>query len=233
MKSKIHYILFLALSTLTLSCEKDNFDAPKASLTGQLVYNGEAIGLEYNKVNYELYQPGFGKTGPIGSTFTPEGGFSHLLFDGNYKLVIPLGQGPFVWKQSVAGKPDSLAVTLSGNTNVNIEVTPYFMIRNALLSYSAASVTGTCKLEQIVTGVNAKTIERVTLYISKTRFADSQTNIATAQIAGAAITDLNNVVLKVTVPVLVPTQNYVFARIGVKFSGVDDMIFAATTKLTL
>ena len=72
MKSKFHYILFLALSTLTLSCEKDNFDAPKASLTGQLVYNGEAIGLEYNKVNYELYQPGFGKTGPIGSTFTPE-----------------------------------------------------------------------------------------------------------------------------------------------------------------
>jgi len=234
MKTKSHYIPFLALCILLLlSCKKDNFDAPKASLTGQLVYNGESIGLEYNKVNYELYQPGFGKTGPIGSTFTPEGGFSHLLFDGNYKLVIPAGQGPFLWKQTAAGKPDSIAVTLRGNTNINIEVRPYFMIRNPQLSYSAASVTATCRLEQIVTGVDAKTIERVTLYISKTRFADSQTNIATAQVAGTEITDLNTIVLKVTVPTLVPTQNYIFARIGVKFSGVDDMIFAPTIKLNL
>jgi len=232
MKIKFHYILFLAISTVLYSCKKDNYEAPKASLTGRIVYKGEPLNFEYNRVTYELYQPGFGKTGPITSIFTPEGSFVHLLFDGNYKMVVPAGQGPFVWKQTAAGKPDSVAITLKGSTNLDIEVLPYFMVKSPLISYAAGKVTGTCKLEKIVTDANAKTIERVTLYISKTQFADSQTNVASVNLAGAAITDLNNVSLSVTVPVLTPTQNYVFASIGVKFSGVDDMIFAPTKKIT-
>ena len=233
MKIRFYYILFFALSTVVLSCKKDNYAEPGAKLNGRIVYKGEPLNFEYNRVSYELYQPGFGKTGPIGSVFTPEGAFSHILFDGNYKLVVPAGQGPFVWKQTLAGKPDSIAITLKGNTNMDIEVMPYFMIRTPQLSFADGKVTGTCKLEKIVTDANAKNIERVTLYISKTQFADSQTNVATANLAGSAITDVNNVSLSVTVPVLIPAQTYVFARIGVKFSGVDDMIFAPTKKITL
>ncbi|MEJ7692679.1 DUF3823 domain-containing protein [Daejeonella sp.] len=232
MKIISHCILFFAFCTVIISCKKDNYDAPEATLSGRIVYKGEPLNFEYNRVNYELYQPGFGKTGPIGSVFTPEGGFSHVLFDGNYKLVVPAGQGPFVWKQTSAGKPDSVAITLKGSSNLDIEVLPYFMIRTPQLSFAGGKVTGTCKLEKIVTDANAKTIERVTLYISKLQFADSQTNVATANLAGSAITDLNNVSVSVTVPALVPTQNYVFARIGVKFSGVDDMIFGPTVKLS-
>ncbi len=232
MKIRSHCILFFALCTVILSCKKDNYDEPQATLSGRIVYKGEPLNFEYNRVNYELYQPGFGKTGPIGSVFTPEGGFSQVLFDGNYKLVVPAGQGPFVWKQTSAGKPDSVAITLKGNTSLDIEVMPYFMIRTPQLSFAGGKVTGTCKLEKIVTDGNAKNIERVTLYISKLQFADSQTNVATTNLAGSAITDLNNVSLSVTVPVLTPTQNYVFARIGVKFSGVDDMIFAPAKKIS-
>lgn len=226
------YIFCLVLITTLLSCEKDNYEEPSATLTGRIVYKGEPLNFEYNRVNYELYQPGFGKTGPIGSTFTPEGSFSQVLFDGNYKFVVPAGQGPFVWKKTAAGKPDSVAITLNGNTNIDIEVMPYFMIRTPQLTYAGGKVTGTCKLEKVVTDINAKNIERVTLYISKLQFADSQTNIATTNLAGSAITDLNNVSLTATVPTLVPTQNYVYARIGVKFSGVDDMIFGPTAKLS-
>ncbi len=227
-----HYIFFLVLISVMISCKKDNYEEPSATLTGRIVYKGEPLNFEYNRVNYELYQPGFGKTGPIGSVFTPEGTFSHLLFDGNYKLVVPAGQGPFVWKQTAGGKPDSVAINLNGSTNLDIEVMPYFMIRTPQLTYAGGKVTGTCKLEKVVTDGNAKSIERVTLYISKLQFADSQTNVATTNLAGSAITDLNNVSLSVTVPALVPTQNYVYARIGVKFSGVDDMIFGPTTKLS-
>ena len=232
MKTRSHYILFFALCTVILSCKKDNYDEPAATLNGRIVYNGEPLNFEYDKVSYELYQPGFGKTGAIRSVFTPEGLFSHLLFDGNYKLVVPAGQGPFVWKQTAAGKPDTIAITLKGTTKMDIEVMPYFMIRTPQLTFAGGKVTGTCKLEKIVTDANAKNIERVTLYISKTQFADSQTNVATANLAGSAITDLNSVSLNVTVPALVPAQNYVFARIGVKFSGVDDMIFAPAKKIT-
>lgn len=232
MKIRFHYILFLALCTVIVSCKKDNYDEPEATLSGRIVYKGEPLNFEYNRVNYELYQPGFGKTGPIGSVFTPEGAFSHVLFDGNYKLVVPAGQGPFAWKQTAGGKPDSVAITLKGNTSLDIEVMPYFMIRTPVLAFAGGKVTGTCKLEKIVTDGNAKNIERVTLYISKLQFADSQTNVATVNLAGSAITDLNNVSLSVTVPTLTPTQNYVYARIGVKFSGVDDMIFAPTKKIS-
>ena len=232
MKIRFHFLLFLALSTVLLSCKKDNYDAPKASLTGRIVYKGEPLNFEYDRVTYELYQPGFGKTGPITSVFTPEGSFVHLLFDGNYKMVVPAGQGPFVWKKTSAGKPDSVAITLKGSTNLDIEVLPYFMVRTPTLSYAGGKVSGNCKLEKVVTDANAKNIERVTLYISKTQFANSQTNVASVNLAGAAITDLNNVSLSVNVPTLIPTQNYVYASIGVKFVGVDDMIFAPTKKIT-
>lgn len=231
MKIKYHYILSFVIIALTISCKKDNFEEPKAALAGRIVYQGEPLNFEYDKVSYELYQPGFGKTGPIGSTFTPEGTFSHLLFDGDYKMVVPLGQGPFVWKQT-AGKPDTVAISLRGNTSIDVEVMPYYMIRTPNISYSGGNVVGTCRLEKIVTDANARNIERVTLYVSKTRFANSQTNVATTNLAGSAITDLNNVSLSVTVPTLIPTQNYVFASIGVKFTGADDMIFSPVVKLT-
>jgi hypothetical protein len=35
------------------------------------------------------------------------------------------------------------------------------------------------------------------------------------------------------VPAIVPTQNYVYARVGVKIAGVEDMIFSPVVKVTL
>jgi hypothetical protein len=39
--------------------------------------------------------------------------------------------------------------------------------------------------------------------------------------------------LKATVPAITPTQNYVFARIGLKVTGVEDMIFSPVVKINL
>ena len=83
MKNILQYlVLAVAVSTL-MACEKDNYEPPNAQLSGQLLYQGEPIYVEYDRVSYELYQDGFGKTGPLGSTFNQEGAFSHLLFDGD------------------------------------------------------------------------------------------------------------------------------------------------------
>jgi hypothetical protein len=38
--------------------------------------------------------------------------------------------------------------------------------------------------------------------------------------------------MQVTIPTIVPTQNYVFARVGIKIAGVEDRIFSPVQKLT-
>ncbi|WP_343701250.1 DUF3823 domain-containing protein [Chitinophaga sp.] len=230
--------LAILVGALTLfACKKDNYDPPTSKLSGRVVYQGEPIHLEFNQVPFQLYQFGFGKVGPVSNTtFTQEGTFSVLLFDGEYKLIIPDNQGPFLWKKNAAGAPDTVVVNMSGNKELDLEVTPFYMIRDHQFSAAAGKVTGTFKIEKIITGTGARNIERVNLYINKTAFVSgngANYSIASASISGGNITDPNNVSMTVTVPTLVPAQSYVFARIGLKVAGVEDMIFSPVVKLSL
>ena len=231
MKIKLHHIVLLFCGISLLSCKKDNYDAPSSTLSGKLVYKGEGFGLEKDQVPFELYQYGFGKVGPIGASFTQEGTYSALLFDGEYKLIIPNGQGPFLWKKTTAGKPDSVVVNLKGSQVLDLEVTPYYMIRSTQITASGGKVNASFNVEKIITDADAKDIENVTLYINKTQFVSGANNIANAGIAGAAITDPNSISLSVTVPSIAPAQNYVFARVGLKIAGVEDRIFSPLVKV--
>lgn len=232
MKNKLQYIIILALTVFAFACKKDNYKAPSTHLTGRIQYNGENIQVEYDKVPFELYQYGFGKVGAIGQIFAPDGTFSCLLFDGEYKFIIANGQGPFKWKQTTAGNPDTLVINLKGDKSIDIDVTPYYMIRTPQITVGAGKVTGTFKAEKIITDASAKNIESVSLYINKTAFVSATDNVGVTTITGANITDPNNISMNVTIPALVPTQNYVFARIGLKIAGVEDRIYSPVQKLT-
>ena len=228
-----YIVLVFAIGSVAVSCKKDNYDAPSSTFSGRIVYKGEPIQVEYDRVPFEMYQYGFGKVGPINGTLTPEGTFSHHLFDGEYKFVIRAGQGPFLWPQT-GGKSDSLTITIRGNTTQDIEVEPYYMVRTPQFSFGAGKVATTFKIEKIITdAARAKNIERAVLFINKTNFVSNDNNIARAEVTGAAITDPNNISLSVTVPTLTPTQNYVFARVGVKSVGVEDWIFSPVQKIQL
>ena len=231
MKIKIHYIILLALFAAA-GCKKDNYDAPSVTLKGRLMYNGEAINVEYNRVPFELYQAGFGKTGPIRGSFDQDGSYSTLLFNGNYKFTIPANQGPFIWKELGAGKRDSVAVNLSGAQTLDIDVTPYYMINNAAITAANNKVNATFSIQKIITDVNAKDIERVNLFINKTQFVSSADQIGVTELAGSALPGLSNITMSVDIPSISPTQNYVFARVGIKIAGVEDMIFTPVTKVT-
>lgn len=226
------YILFILIAVMIYSCKKDNYDAPEVDFTGRIVYKGEAINVQYDNVNFELWQPGFGKNGAIRVAIAQDGKFSAKLFDGDYKLVFSGNQGPFLWPKNAQGAQDTINVELRGSKIMDLEVVPFYMIRNAIFNYSASTVNASCSLEKIINDTNAKDIDRVVLYINKTQFVDVKTNIANQELTGAAIADLTNLNLSIAVPTMVPTQNYVFARIGVKISGVEDMIFTPVTKLT-
>ncbi|MCJ8208636.1 DUF3823 domain-containing protein [Mucilaginibacter sp. RS28] len=228
---KLFYLLIFTTVIAASSCKKDNYKAPGSTLKGRLVYKGDPIGVEYNQVPFELYQSGFGKVGPIGASFDQDGNYSALLFDGNYRFTIPAGQGPFMWKERATGGRDTIAITVNGDQTMNIEVTPYYMIRSPQMAASGGKVNATFNIEKVVTDANAKGIERVNLYINKTQFVSGADNIASAEMAGSSITSMNNLSMSVTIPTISPTQNYVFARIGIKIAGVEDMIFSPVQKI--
>ena len=230
MKTISYFFLVVLLVAINACSKKDNYSPPDKKLVGTLLYNSDSIYLEYDRVTFQLYQYGFGKVGPIQGTFDQSGNMDALLFNGDYKFIVPNGQGPFLWPKTSGGAPDSLDIKINGKQNLNIEVTPYYMIRNAAISASGGNITATCKAEKIITDVNAKDIESVVLYINKTEFVSGANNIATAAIAGADITDVNNISLSVAIPSL--TQKYVFARIGLKIAGIEDMIFSPLVQVS-
>lgn len=230
MKSLKYSIAVVMIAMILHGCKKDNYDEPTSLLTGTFKYQGEPIYVEYNRVPFELYEYGFGKVGPINGSITPEGTYSHMLFNGTYKLVVRPGQGPFLWGNT-GGKPDTLTIEVNGNTTRDIDVVPYYMIRTPQMNQAGGSVTGTFKIEQTLTGPDAKTIEVAALFINKTIFVGVDNNIGRTDITGANITDPNNVTLNVSIPSISPAQNYVFARIGVKANGVEDWIFSPVQKI--
>jgi uncharacterized protein with beta-barrel porin domain len=231
MKISFYSIILSTFCIILFSCKKDNYKEPSSTLSGKIVYKGEAINVENYQVPYQLYQFGFGKVGSIDGSFTQEGTYAAVLFNGSYKLIIPNGQGPFKWKQLTSGAPDSMAITLNGNQTLDLEVTPYYMIRTPAITGGAGKVSATFKAEKIITDASAKNIERVTLYINKTQFVSGANNIAKIDLAGAAIADPNNISLNVTVPNIAP-QTYVYARIGLKIEGVEDLIFSPVKQIT-
>ena len=233
MKNSFKYLCVAVVATILFSCKKDNYAPPGSILSGHLIYQGDTIYVERNAVHFQIYQYGFGKVGPVSSdeTFAQDGSYSAALFNGDYKLIVPNGDGPFMWKQTTAGTPDSVAVTMNGNQTVDLAVTPYYMIRNPQITASGGNVMVTFKAEKIITDANAKDIERVSLYINKTQFVSGGNNIAHTDIAGADITDPNNISISVTIPSITPTQNYVFARVGIKIVDVEDMIFSPLIRI--
>ena len=245
MKNLLKYSFVIGLGVFAFACKKDNYATPDLTLSGHITYKGETINVEKDQVPYLIYQYGFGKVGPIGSfsdpianqsvtpSFAQDGSYSQVLSGGTYKIIIPNGQGPFLWKQTPAGNPDTVTVDLSSSQAIDLEVTPYYMIENAQIAASAGNVTASFKISKIITDANAKDIDRVSLYINKTQFVSGGSNIAATDIAGSDITDLNNVSMSVTIPSITPTQSYVFARVGLKIAGVEDMIFSPLVKIDL
>lgn len=243
----MHYIFPLAL-LLTLgltSCALDNFEPPKSTFEGRLVYKGEPLLIQSANVAVgnnsdfpvflELWQKAYNNRSSIRIPIKQDGSFSSLLFDGDYKLIVPNGQGPFLWKRTATNTPDSLAITIQGSQKMDIEVMPYYMVRNPQFTVSGRKVSGSVKLEKVITdAINGKTVERVSLYVSKTQFVDAGNSINKADLTGSAITNLDNVSLTTAdIPALIPSQSYVFVRIGLKINGVEDMIYTPVQKMNL
>ena len=233
MKLNFENILgMMGIAASLVSCNYDNYDEPSFQLYGRIVYYGEPIGVSYNDVYIELWESGWYRLGNIDVAVDQDGLYSSLLFKGDYKMIIANNQGPFKKITNDQTGNDTISVNLTGSHTIDIEVMPYYMIRNTNISGGNSKVTATFDLEQIITGDDAKDIQEVFLYVSKTSFVNNRTSIANTTKGGEDL-DLSSIALEVAVPDRVPTQNYVYARIGVRIEGVEDMIFSEIVKVDL
>lgn len=205
-----YLILASLLLILSAGCKKDNFEKPKSTLTGRVVYDKNALGLRSNGVQVELWQHGYALFSKIPVYVGQDGAFSAILFDGDYKLVLRQGNGPWL------DNADSIDVKVSGSTNVDITVRPYFIINNVSYVKSGTQLTATVSVQQIN---NNLPLEAVNLYIGKTNIVDQVNSIKSV----SATPDLSGAF---TLQMTLPADAAYFARIGVKTAGVAEQVYS-------
>lgn len=233
-------ILYGLSVLLIFSCKKDNYDPPSVTLNGHITYQGVPIPVSSKDVTMELWEPGWGKNGAITVNILEDGSYSALLFNGHYKLIIPPAQGPFRSIMNNETNSDTMLLTINGSKTLDIEVIPYYMIREPQLTLSGTAVVqATFKLEKIITDGNARNVDNIYLYLNQTSIVDGTNYIARTSLAGSSVTDPDNISMTVNVPDnrssngASGNQSYVYARIGVKINGVEDMLFSPIQKINL
>ncbi|RFM33757.1 DUF3823 domain-containing protein [Chitinophaga silvisoli] len=210
-----YFIIASLLLILSAGCKKDNFEKPKSLLSGRVIYDKNALGLRSNGVQVELWQHGYALFSKIPVYVGQDGAFSAILFDGDYKLVLRQGNGPWL------DNADSIDVKVSGSTNVDIPVKPYFIINSASFVKSGTQLTATVSITQVN---NNLPLEAVNLYIGNTNIVDQVNSISNVSVTP----DLSGVV---NIQMTLPTDQAYFARVGVKTAGVAEQVYSAVTEV--
>lgn len=223
MKREIIFTLIAAFVIIFAGCTKDNFDPPTSMLTGTITYNGSPIGVRSNGTQLELWQYGYKLRSKIAVYIAQDGTYSARLFDGNYKLVRLKG-APWV------NQTDSIDVTVSGATKVDVPVVPYFTITGETFSYAGGVLSASCT----VTKVGTVNIERLTLYVGTTSIVDASNNVGFSDKTGAELSNLTvPLTYSYTVPTTLTSISYIYARIGVKATGVGELLYTPVQKIQL
>ncbi|WP_236976162.1 DUF3823 domain-containing protein [Membranihabitans maritimus] len=224
MKNNI-YILWFAGLFFTISCGLDNYDEPGSQLFGQITYEGESIGLRGTgeAVQLQLYQDGYELDAPIPVFVKQDGSFEATLFDGEYKLVTRDQNGPWV------NDRDTMLVTVNGSAEVNLEVTPYFMLSEVDISLEGKNeVTATFTIDQIAEVANA---EYAMVLLGKTAFVDDVVYIGRQDLSAPQVGNELELSMDVSGIAEVEANGALFARVGVRPVGADQAIYSDVVRV--
>jgi len=215
----------VALISLSFAaCEVDNYDPPTSMLTGAVTYDGEPIGVRSGGVQLELWQSGFALNTKIPVNVDQEGRFSASLFDGTYKLTFLAGNGPWVVST------DTIVVNLNGSADITVPAEPYYTVRDETIVRNGGNIEASFR----VLAVNdSRALQQVGLYIGTTAILDNINNKLKVELPAAAISSLDELInLSANLGPDLSTRDYVFARIGVRTSGVNEMLFSPVFKIS-
>lgn len=201
----------------------DNYDPPGSLLTGRVVYQGTPVGVRSNGVQLELWQPGFELNEKIPVHVAQDGSFSAMLFDGDYKLNLLAGNGPWLDSQ------DTVRINVRGRTEIEVPVTPYYVVDNLAVQRAGDAVTAAFDVGVVQ---SSRAVEYVGLYLSNTAFVDRTNMVARTEVPGSAIDDLNErLTLSTDLPAALLNGTGVYARVGIKTVGVAEMLFSPVQRV--
>ncbi|WP_234736830.1 DUF3823 domain-containing protein [Tellurirhabdus bombi] len=223
MNVRIFPFIMLAVSSFLVACEKDNYEPPKSTLSGRVIYQDQPVGVRTNGVQLELWQRGYQLFTKIPVYVAQDGSFSASLFDGDYKLVRLRGNGPWV------DNTDTIPVQVRGSVTVDVPVQPYYALRNQTFQRNTTNLTATCKVDPVST---TRAIERVTLYVGTTQFVDANNNAGNINLTGTALADLTkNLTFNYTLPAAIANRTPLYVRIGVKTVGIAELLYTPVQKI--
>ncbi|WP_163358041.1 DUF3823 domain-containing protein [Dysgonomonas sp. 25] len=216
-RSIIPIIIFGFIALFLTSCDKDNYNPPKITLTGKVTYNGEPIGVRGTdrQVQMQLWQDGYDLYEPIEVYIDQEGSFTAKVFKGEYKLVSRDNHGPWV------NNRDTVFVNVKGNMEVDYPVTPYYILSNVNITSSGNIVTATFDIDQITAGKN---IESIHLYVNRTQFVDQDNK--KIDVTDPSLTTGSHTLTADMSSFTKPNEQIMYARIGVKIAGVNHTLYS-------
>lgn len=222
----IYYILFVLVGVLSACTEYDNYEAPKSKLTGKVHYQGTPVGIRNNGAGFELWQDGYELRESIPLHLAQDGSYSALLFDGEYKLVRKAG-GPWVDQTN-----DTILVRVNGNTKLDVEVSPYFIVRDESyrIDLSNKTITGTFIIDRIDPNAN---LSNVRMYIGPGAILDNnfRGSYKKAEVSEVVFGQALSITMDITDDLI--KRTYLHARVGVKASESGEYAYSQVQRLEL
>lgn len=220
----INTYLILLIGLVAASCEFDNFEEPKSTLSGRIVYNDQPLGLRSNGVQLELWQRGYDLFQKIPVYVAQDGTFSAVVFDGDYKMTLIRGNGPWM------DRTDSVDVQVRGSQMIDVEVQPYFVVNNTSFSVNGNSISVTFTLENTNSG---RDLEYVTVYMGRTMLTDAVRNDGVYRLPMEDVTFGTPITVEVPIPGGLASRSDIYVRVGAKTAGVAELVYSQALSNTL
>ena len=226
--------LLCILGLCVASCEYDNYAAPQSRLHGYLEFEGDTLILSSHDSYIELWEEGdWPKREAIKVYFNNKGEFTQLLFNSDYKMVIPASVRPFVITDSRFVN-DTMRVNVKGDTELKISVRPYYVVENETYEFDKA--TNKMKAHCVVRPVEAKDASKMDIvrcYVGKSEgfihgYHMTYQTYNANNIPSKSISDVqfNTAALAMNT---VHQQDNLYCRIFVKVKNINNFVSTKTT----
>lgn len=212
-------------------CEYDNYDEPNVTLNGAITYKGQPLSLGYasSSNQMELWENGYKAPKSVKVWIKQDGTYNAKIFKGTYNLVLLQNVGPWVNMDTIKN------ISITGNKKMDIEVRPYYLIKNVKYEIKDSVITATCEVTKEVTDANERAIEYISLFVNTTAIVDLKSKIVEKKASGnqpGSVTITLNAKTEPKLKFLGYNKDH-YIRLGVKPMSCAEALFSPVEKIQI